>query len=616
MLDNESLLLELAKLSWASTLSEESRRALAESVTPMELGTGDIVVRPGSSVDNVSFIIQGRLSATVRDAFGNMVLERTLTRGMAIGIFAMALGEDMTLEVVATERALIYQMPTLQLLQLTARFHDLQMVMFRLAAGNVRSMVLADRVCPHPTVVGVLHQSQTTRWVTEQLVLRLRSLDETITVAGDDSRWMNHREVSYQLWYRDGALIPEEERQAHVQEWRGRGRVLFDLDAEHNPNDLARLLSYADTILWCVTPREAEQAVRSIRKLLAIDPGWGKKIRLVWVLDPQTTFSPFLPELQQLPFSFKVATSTSREGAGQLINQGIERLVRHLRGVCVGIALGGGAARGMAHLGVLKALEQHGIFVDMIAGTSAGAMTGTIYAAGMDPEFSTQCFKNDLKLSWFFKSLPGGGYWYLLHQYRRNRFDPMLRKYLDNAQMDQLVVPMHTISVDLVEGKPLIRSTGDAVRNILESINLPPLSLPIVNSGQAIVDGGLLNNVPADVLVANGCNFVIASTVTATLEKDFMGIRSTGKVSKHHFLASIQVLMRQNLIQSYNMNHVGVQPADVVIAPDVTAFDLSEFTRADEMAVVGEATTQDKIPTILAMLQKLDPKLFANHKLP
>ncbi len=77
----------------------------------------------------------------------------------------------------------------------------------------------------------------------------------------------------------------------------------------------------------------------------------------------------------------------------------------------------------------------------------------------------------------------------------------------------------------------MVREADDATIGILESINLPPLSLPIIESGQALVDGGLLNNVPANVLVAKGCNFVIASTVTAKLEKDFEGIRSKASAS-------------------------------------------------------------------------------------
>ena len=231
-------------------------------------------------------------------------------------------------------------------------------------------------------------------------------------------------------------------------------------------------------------------------------------------------------------------------------------------------------------------------------------MTGTIYSAGFDPEYSTHCFKTDLRPPWFFRQLPGGGYWYLLYKYRFNRFDSMLRKYLQHYRMEQLPVPMATIAVDLVEGEPLVRDTGDAACNILESINLAPLSLPIFKSGQELVDGGLLNNVPANVLALRGCNFVIASTVTAKLEKDFMSVRSQGQPRLSRFFSTIQVIMRQSMIQHYSMNAVGVQPADFVIAPDVTSFDISEFTRADEMATIGKATTLATIGELRTLLAR------------
>ena len=237
-------------------------------------------------------------------------------------------------------------------------------------------------------------------------------------------------------------------------------------------------------------------------------------------------------------------------------------------------------------------------------------MTGIIYASGMDPEYATQCFKNDLLPSWFFRQLPAGGYWYLLYKYRRHQFEPMLRKHLAKLRMEQLVIPVITIAVDLVDGVPLARDSGDATHNILESINLPPLALPIFRSEQALVDGGLLNNVPANILIAKGCNFVIASTVSAKLEKDFQGIRSGKARRVSRFFSTIQVIMRQGMIQNYNMNSVGVQPADFVIAPDVTSFDLSEFTRADEMAIIAENTTNASVQQLKSMLSKLDSKLF------
>ena len=156
----------------------------------------------------------------------------------------------------------------------------------------------------------------------------------------------------------------------------------------------------------------------------------------------------------------------------------------------------------------------------------------------------------------------------------------------------------------------MVRGVDDAANGVLASINLPPLSLPILESGHAYVDGGLLNNIPANVLVAKGCNFVIASSVTAKLEKDFIEIRSKEHQRSRRFFSSIQVIMRQTMIQGYNMNSIGVGPADFVLAPDVTSFDISEFTRVDEMARIGEATTNENIAKLRKMLNRLDPKLF------
>jgi predicted acylesterase/phospholipase RssA len=169
---------------------------------------------------------------------------------------------------------------------------------------------------------------------------------------------------------------------------------------------------------------------------------------------------------------------------------------------------------------------------------------------------------------------------------------------------------MLTVTVDLVSGGPVVRETGDATRGILESINLPGLSSPIIGDGEALVDGGLVNNIPADVLVGKGCNFVLASSVTAKLEREFVGIRPGQSIQKHGSPSFLKVLLRGHLVQSFNMNAVGVQPADFVIEPDVTAFDLSEFERTDEMAAIGERTTVESLAQIRQLLSKLDPHLF------
>jgi len=608
----ERLNAELRRLDWAKGLSEETFAAITSTAETVEFRAGDMVVEVDSEINHVLFIITGRMQATLYDSLGKEIQNDTFVRGSVIGLFALGLPERSHMQVQADEPSTAIRLTLSELLQLTAKHKDFQLTMFRVAASRFKRYVMdVERSLPKPSAVGIIHHSEASRPLVGRLVHRLRELDESPCIAGDDERWKINGVVPFI------SLARDDERQIIPKEWASHRRLFVEVRADHSQNAMMRFLSYVDIALWCVRPQDANAAVHLLRELEKSIPKWRDKLRIVWILDANTPFAPYVPELHELAErDFKVTFDSPRANQGSLLQQGFERIVHHLRGIRIGLALGGGAARGMAHLGVLKVLEQNGIYIDMLAGTSAGALTGALYAAGLDPDYIAQSFKKDLKPSWFFQQLPAGGYWYLLYKYRRNKFDPMLRQYLDRVRMEQLIIPTSAISVDLVEGEPLVRERGDATINVLESINLPPLSLPIIRSGQALVDGGLLNNIPANVLVAKKCNFVIASSVTAKLEKDFIEIRSKGRSRSTRFFSTIQVIMRQTMIQGYRMNSVGVQPADFVVAPDVTSFDISEFTRADEMAAIGERTTNAIVANLLKMLSNLDSKLFENPAAP
>jgi predicted acylesterase/phospholipase RssA/CRP-like cAMP-binding protein len=606
----ETTFTESRRLAWSQELSDECLSDVLATGDYVEFATGEKIVDVDAEMTDVYFLVRGHLDVIVYDRLGKEVLHTAATRGDVFGLLAAVSPERSPMQARATERTAAIRLSLDQLLELSSRHRDFQLAILRLAANVAKRIVMVDRAHPKPPVVAVVHHGEASRPLTGMLARRLAKLGEGLCIAGDDERFRPEAEAPFRLLVEQGRLIAPEERLKILKEWASYGRLLIDVDAGLLFEFLKEVVAFSDVVLWCIREEDATHAVELLRALEEQTPGWREKIRIVWILAEADAVAPDKPELICLAAKdFKLTFAAPNSERGVLLSRGVERIIHHLRGVQIGLALGGGAARGMAHLGVLKALEDNGIFVDMLAGTSAGAMTGTIYAAGLRPEYATECFKRDLLPNWFFRRLPAGGYFYLLYKYRLNRFDPMLRKYLGQAKMEQLIVPTATISVDLVEGLPLVRDTGDATVNILESINLPPLSLPRIDEGQALVDGGLLNNVPANVLLSKGCNFVIASTVTAKIEKDFMGIRSQGR-PRRRFFPSIQVAMRQNMIQSYSMNSVGIEPADFVIAPDVTTFDLSEFTRADEMAVIGQSTTQESIDQLRGMLAKLDAQLF------
>ena len=344
---------------------------------------------------------------------------------------------------------------------------------------------MVDRVRPRPAIVTILHHTEASRPLAGLLAKHLTKFGERPCVAGDDERWKPSGEAPFRSLVDRGQVIDAAERQRILKEWTSHGRLLVDVSVDLGVDHLAEVISFSEIVLWCVREQDSASAVDALRALQARVPALREKVRIVWTLPGFATVAPYVPEVMQYSArDFKVTFDPPGDKSnGGLLSNGSERIVHHLRGVQIGLALGGGAARGMAHLGVLKALEDNGIVVDIVAGTSAGAMTGTLYAGGVGPQRSIECFKHDLLPSWFFRQLPAGGYWYLLYKYRLNRFEPMLRKYLGHARMEQLLVPMVTMSVDLIEGTSLVRDTGDATVNILESINLPPLSLPLLSQG-------------------------------------------------------------------------------------------------------------------------------------
>ncbi len=418
-------------------------------------------------------------------------------------------------------------------------------------------------------------------------------------------------DVRYRPLREDGRDLTSEEIREQGARWQDANRIIFDVHTFLTPERTARLMELVDRVVYFVSPNAADAAIRRLQAIDVPGRGWRDKISVAWLLQGDSPVVSAVPNLTNLASrDFKIHETPPKLPSGRSLANGLERLVHDLRGVRVGVALGGGAARGLSHLGVLKALERSGIVVDMIAGTSAGAMTGIMYSAGLDPDYNADAFAKDLRPSWIFRHLPQGNYWQLLYKYRRGHFDAMLRKYLHDWRLEQLAVPCLSVTVDLVSGNSVVRERGDAVHAILESINLPVLSVPIVRNGQALIDGGLVNNIPANVLVSMGCNFVIAVSVTAKLETSFCDIKPEEPTLSRNKPGLMPTILRSLLVQNYNLNAFGVQPADVVIEPDVTGIDPSEFMRAKELAVIGEAAALDQVPKIQRLLNRLDPQLF------
>jgi predicted acylesterase/phospholipase RssA len=209
-----------------------------------------------------------------------------------------------------------------------------------------------------------------------------------------------------------------------------------------------------------------------------------------------------------------------------------------------------------------------------------------------------------------FQILPKWPSWYLVTQFRRGAWDKMLRRYLHDWRLEQLPIPFSAVAVDLIRARTVVRSQGDAVHAILESINIPVISKPILRDGMALVDGGILNNLPADVLAESGVDFIVGVDVSSRVCHEFAGNRPDMPTAKMKNANSIETVLRIFESLAHNISKLRNQAVDFWIRPDTSAFGLVEFHRATAIAAVGADAARAKLSELKQRLVDVEQRLL------
>ncbi|AUD05505.1 patatin-like phospholipase family protein [Spirosoma pollinicola] len=170
----------------------------------------------------------------------------------------------------------------------------------------------------------------------------------------------------------------------------------------------------------------------------------------------------------------------------------------------IGLVLSGGGARGIAHLGIIKALQEMGIAFDQIAGTSAGAIAGALVAQGYTPDESLKIIES----SSFMRHLRPA--WNRMGLLRIDTAIDLYKKYIPHDSFEGLKIPLHVVAVDLNAGEQVVFEKGELVRPVLASCCLPGIFEPMLIHKRQFVDGGVLNNLPVDV-IEHKVDFIIGS---------------------------------------------------------------------------------------------------------
>ncbi|MFT2007627.1 patatin-like phospholipase family protein [Pontibacter sp. 13R65] len=235
----------------------------------------------------------------------------------------------------------------------------------------------------------------------------------------------------------------------------------------------------------------------------------------------------------------------------------------------IGLALSGGAARGVAHLGVLKALEELEIKLDLISGVSSGAIAGVFYAAGFSPEEILRLIK---ELSVFKIARPIFGKLGLMHL---DEVEKLFEKYLGaDAVFEKLKIPVIITATELNEGVTAYFSSGNLIKPLLATSAVPILYQPVSYNNKLLCDGGLLNNMPIDPLHGN-CDVKIGVHVNP--------------INHNANLRTIRSMIERSVQLGINNNvKLRLHLCDLLLEPqELQHYRLTSFRKADEIFEIG-----------------------------
>jgi NTE family protein len=280
----------------------------------------------------------------------------------------------------------------------------------------------------------------------------------------------------------------------------------------------------------------------------------------------------------------------------------VARLARRLVGRSVGVVLSGGGARGLAHLGALQALEEAGVVVDRIGGCSMGAFVGALYASGLSVADALAICRAELVDRRPFNdyTIPR------VALIRARKAEAMLRRTFGSTRIEELRRDYFCVSAEMVSAEVVVHRRGPLPEAVGASMSIPGLVPPVAHDGRLLIDGGVLNNLPIDVMVASDEGPVIAVDV---MSRRLLGgaqahagaVRSgrlswrpgSGHAARNRTLPTIvETLSRATVLGSWRTAAENRRRADLVITPELEGLGLFEFERIDATVEAGRRATE------------------------
>lgn len=555
------------------------------------LDTGEHLFLQGEAGTSMSLIIRGRMEVSSLDPEGRRIVHGVLKAGDSVGEMALLSGSTRSADVQAVSRCELAEIDQETFDRLTAKYPALLRYLSRVVVGRLERKIRQDeRPLRARSLMVAGLQEEALRSALEQLVSTLDRWVRALFVVTPDRI---QRELGVDV---SRALSPEDADHHRLESW---------LDSIHAHSDTVVLVTGTRPSPWFARCLERSEQLVLIGQADA-DPAPTDIDRALERL--KASGLPPICLLLVHAHDARAPSGTRRWLSERSVDRHLHvrldhpedfaRAGRWVFGKSVGLVLSGGAALGGAHLGAIDALLEHGIPVDAIGGTSAGAGIGALVAQGLDMEAVYHCIyqtfveKNPFHaLTFPFYSLVSG-----------RSMDRASQSMFGELHIEDLWIPFFCASANLTRGALHIHRHGLVWRAVRASTAIPGVAPPHIDEGELFVDGGVLDNLPVAPMLRISKGPIVAVDVTATSEPG-LGLEGTdarrpggikamwGKLAGGEDARGLptidRTILRTMMLGSFEARKKALELADLVLQPPVANFNLFRFDAIDALRETG-----------------------------
>lgn len=575
-------------------LDDSMLRFVESRVDWLRLRAGQRLFAAGDTSEDLFFVVGGRLKALAAD--GRVLNE--MSRGESIGEVALLTGEPRTATVVAVRDSELVRVSRQSFNEIVAKYPELMQTIARIVVRRLRAR---ERPTPGTSAKCIAVLAAGSRMETaafcERLSRALNSVGPTLHLSAARFNSLLNRTGIAGIGEDEAAGI---RLTAWLDEQESRYQFLIcEADADASAWT-RRCLRQADEVIL-VADAASDPAPGDAEKLLLGSDGAISRARCTLIL--------LHPDGSRLP------SGTARWFAGRNVQRhfhirldtegDFQRVARCLGGVAIGLVLGGGGARGLAHIGVVRALLEANVPIDLIGGTSMGAVIASL--AGMNLDWKQMIEIN--RDAWLHRK-PHKEYGPpIISLIRSRRLDKMAQHIWGDAGIEDLWLNFFCVSCNLSTSEMLIHERGLLWKAIRASASLPGVFVPVLEQGCILVDGGIVNNLPGDIMRERSCRRVVVVDVGS--EREFM--YKFAEVPSPWVLLRSRILPFAKPVEMFNIADVMLRAtdvsssqktrevkmdADVCLRPPIDRYGVLAFESLDEIVDVGYGYAKEALAAL------------------